>query len=116
MVTDWLHLHGLIEGRSDSADWAKGKQPPLPTFLPLWIVNKKESSQHKRERRGGRERILEKNTVSAEKPVAGQRKRGELGEIPEVWGEQNKSCNQRGKEEHERRAHQEVSTAAVNMN
>jgi len=45
-----------------------------------------------------------------------QRKKRELGEIPEVWGEQNKSCDQMGKGHHKRKGHQEVSIAAVNMN
>jgi len=72
-------------------------------FTSLDHEQKGEFSAQKREERG-RERILEKNTVPTKQ------------KLPEVWGEQNKSCNQRGKEQHERMADQEVSTAAVNMN
>jgi len=50
MVTEWLHLHGLIEGRSDSADWARGKQPPLPTFLHLSTSNKEGDLINKKEK------------------------------------------------------------------
>jgi len=50
-----MHVYAWIDGRLHRG--GKGKQPPLPTLLPLWTVNKKTLLNITRKREQKRQKL-----------------------------------------------------------
>jgi len=97
MVTDWLHLHGLIEGRNDSANWAKGEATATSHLFTSLDREQKGVLSTKQKEEGEEKKGFLKKYSSCKETDCEATKKGRVGRDARGWGRTKQKLQSKGK-------------------